>query len=71
MKVEEAVETRPPEELMYSRVEVPAPSVCWTWKALPVCPVKRVRERRLAAVEVAPMVTWLSPEAKVVVPISK
>ena len=71
MKVEEAVETRPPEELIVKRVEVADPRVCWTWKALPVCPVSRVSFKRLAAVVVAPIVTWLSPDGEVwvVVPI--
>ena len=71
VNVEEAVETSPPEELIEKRVEVAAPEVCWTWKALPVCPVRNVRFRRLAEVVVAPIVTWLSPvgEVWVVVPI--
>ena len=34
--VEEADETRPPDELIEKRVEVPDPRDCWTWKALPV-----------------------------------
>ena len=71
VKVEEAVEINPPCGVIEKRVEVAAPRVCWTWKALPVCPVSRVRLRRLAEVEVAPMVTWLSPDGEVwvVVPI--
>ena len=57
--------------MIEKRVEVPAPDVCWTWKALPVWPVRRVRLRRFAEVVVAPMVTWLSPKTEVwvVVPI--
>src|SRR3989338_3702309 len=49
--VEEAEETRPPDDAIEKRVEVPAPRDCWTWKALPVCPVKSMRERRLETVE--------------------
>ena len=67
MKVEEAVETRPPEELMKKRVEVPAPKVCWTWKALPVCPVRSISVRLIEFVEVAPMVA-MELIAEVVVP---
>lgn len=65
--VEEAEETRPPDDAIEKRVEVPAPRDCWTWKALPVCPVKSMRERRLETVEVAPIVTMLL-SATVVVP---
>ena len=35
-KVDEADETRPPDDAIEKRVEVPAPRDCWTWNALPV-----------------------------------
>jgi len=66
-KVEEADEISPPDGAIEKRVDVPAPRDCWTWKALPVCPVKSMRERRLETVEVAPIVTMLL-SATVVVP---
>src|SRR3989344_8490247 len=52
-KVEEADETRPPDGSIEKRVEE-AESV--TMKGLPVCPVWSLRVKRLAVVEVAPMV---------------
>ena len=72
-KVEEAEEISPPEGVIEKRVVVADPNVCWTWKALPVCPVSKVRFKRLAEVEVAPIVTWLSPKGEVwvVVPMDR
>ena len=69
MKVEEAVETSPPEELTEKRVVVaPAPwRSLWTRRGDPALPVRVMRVRRLEVVVVAAKVIWES-EAAVVVP---